>query len=225
MTRFNFVVLAVLVFAIPAVAVAQPRNVKTEKWDATIKEVKQKGKSVTLVVDYLGEEHTFPITAKVTLEIQLTGGTEESLARGNFLEAKGLLTNGRVFLDEAKVYILAPNAKVPPSAIANPPVNVDGQSVNLRYISGQIAVRQTSKEYPDYEEMALRAPGTVPPIMFNKGIAVEIVSSNADDIKPGQAVELEVIPGRNDKVTLVRAVVTGGEYVAPVDEKAGKSRS
>lgn len=216
-----------VVFAVaisPAFAQPRPqmRQPKTEIRTGTVKEIKHKGRARTLVVTCDGEDYSFPITPKVNVEIKLTGGDHTAIQKGAYLEGDGTFTNNRLFLEVASVRLLPPNAKTPDSKIVKPEMLELGQSLNSQHISGQIMARGTSKEYPEYEEAVLRPAPNVPSIMFKKEISVDIISSDLDEAKPDQAVELEVIPGRNDKLTLVRATIEGGEYTPPAEGDAEK---
>lgn len=198
----------------------RPQN--TEIRSGTVKEVLRKGRGRTLVVLCEGAELSFPITPKVNLEVNLTGGDVSLLQRGAYLEGTGIFTNNRFFLESAKVRPLARTANTPDSKMEKPETLEPGQSLNTQHISGQIMLRQTSKEYPEYEEIALKTPEKVPEILFKKEIPVDVVSSDIDDAQADQAVELEVIPGRNDKLILVRATIEGGEYTPPENQKSKK---
>ncbi|WP_437229602.1 hypothetical protein SH661x_001529 [Planctomicrobium sp. SH661] len=224
MKTFSLYLLAATLVLVPATGFAQ-RPVNTETRSGTVKEVIHKGRGRTLVVECDGEELSFVISPKVAVEVVLSGGDDSALQKGAYLEGIGTLTNNKLFLESAKVRLLPPNAKTPNSKMEKPEKLSSGQSLNSNAISGQIMARQTSKDYPEYEELALRPAPNVPVIMFQKNLVIDVVSSNIDDVKPDQTVELEVIAGRNDKLTLVRATFEGGEYVPPEPEAADKDKS
>jgi len=210
-----------LVFVVTTPAIAQPRpqtrQPKTEIRSGMVKEIKHRGRARTLVVTCDGEDYSFPITPRVNVEVKLTGGDHTAIQKGAYLEGNGTFTNNRLFLETASVRLLPPNAKTPDSKVVKPEMFEPGQSLNSQHISGQIIARGTSQEYPEYEEAILRPAPNIPSIMFKKDITVDIITSDLDEAKPDQAVELEVIPGRNDKLTLVRATIEGGEYTPPAE--------
>lgn len=194
------------------------RPINTETRHGTVKEVQKKGRSRILVVSMDGREHLFPITPKVNLQIQLTGGDESKIQPGVYLEGEGTFTNNRLFLESARIWLLPKGARVPASRIGKPESQVPGQSVNARIISGVVMSRQTSTDYPEYEEVLLKPAPNVPPIFFQKRIDVKLVTNDPDHIDGDESIEMQVIAGRNDKLTLVSAIVSGGEY-SPEDPK------
>lgn len=195
---------------------------ETETRTGTVKEVIHKGRARILVVTCDGEEMKFPVTSKVNIEVTLTGGSGAQFQKGTFLEGTGTFTNNKLFLESAKLRILASASKVPESKLETPKEFQSGQSLNSRHISGLIMARQPNKDYPEYEELALKPAPNVPTIMFKPDIAVSIVSNDIDQVQPDQPVEIEYIEGRNDKRTLVRASVEGGEYTPPDEENSKK---
>ncbi len=204
-----------LVVARPASAQRAPN---TETRSGTVTEVQKKGRTRTLVVSIDGQEYQFPITPKVNLQIQLEGGDESLIQQGVYLEGEGTLTNNRLFLESAQIRLLPNGARAPASRMVKPETQVPGQSVNAHFIAGVVMSRQTSADYPEYEEALLRPAPNVPPIFFQKSIKPKVVTSDPDQIHGGESIEMQVIAGRNDKLTLVSATVSGGTY-SPSDPK------
>jgi len=221
MSRFRSMLLASLMLILTSPSFAQ-RPQKTEIRTGTVKEIRQRGRSRTLIVNCDGEELSFAITPRVNVEVKLTGGDDSLIQRGVILDGRGTLSNKQVFLTSGSVRLASPGMKVPESKMEKPESLEPGESLNSQQISGLVMVRETSKEYPEYEEVLLRSNGNLPKIMFQKGLSLNVISSDIDDAAPDQAVELEVVPGRNDKLMLVRATIEGGTYLPPEPRKKSK---
>jgi len=211
--------LATLAIVPVSPACAQSRQPRTEIRTGTVKEVRQKGRTHTLIISGETDDLSFTITPRVTVEVKLTGGDHTLLQKGAFLNGTGIFTNSRLFLDGGSVRLPAPGMKITESKVEKPEMLEPGQSLNARLVSGLIISRATSREYPDYEELYLKPAADLPQIMFQKDLSLHVISGEIEDAQPGQPAELEVIPGRNDKLTLVRVTIEGGEYTPPENGK------
>lgn len=196
---------ASLAFTLSTVAQAQ-RGPQTETLTGTVKEIQEQGRVSTLVVTTEdGTEHEFRLTPKVQFEVTAPG--DEGFVRpGLFMSAQGVLTNNQLFVKSLNVYLLGKAQRPPAGRFAKAPAKV-GASQNTYDISGTIVAKQESPDYPDYEMLAIKAAGRVPPIMLEKGFKVTVVGMTPEMAPPEAPIELEVTPLRGDRFNLVKATV------------------
>ena len=82
-----------------------------------------------------------------------------------------------------------------------------GQSRNAYLVSGPIVEAAPDEDYPDHQRVALRVSGPNAPLMLEPGFKVTVVSSDTSMITPGATVELELMPLRGGRESLVGATV------------------
>jgi hypothetical protein len=125
-----------LMFVFSAVASAQ-RGPQTQKMSGKLKEIQQKGRAATLVVvTEDGTEHEFPLTPRVDFEVTAPG--DAGFVRpGQFLAARGVLTNNTLFIKDLKIHLVGPGQRPPVGRVQKAPAQA-GQSENAFDISGAI---------------------------------------------------------------------------------------
>ncbi|HWL10252.1 MAG TPA: hypothetical protein VNQ76_17745 [Planctomicrobium sp.] len=230
MNRVAFFSLTVFLLSVPSPALAQSQRTpgaNTETRSGTVKEVIYRGRNATLVVNSDGEELSFPMTAKVQLEVKLSGGDATALQPGASIEGEGFVSNSNLILGKATVYLPADagTIKGTPLVIEKPEEKVIGQRVTARHLTGQILQRQPSQNFEGYDELIFKAPPNSPKILFKKGIAIEVISADPKEIQPDQAVELELLTSRSRKPTLIRAIIEGGKYSPPAEGETEKKKT
>jgi len=190
----------------PGVASAQRSRAQTETRNATVAEVKEQGRGHILVVeDDMGEQHEFPLTARVTLRITAPGDSG-FVEEGQYLAGTGVLSNEQIFLKNVEIRLVTGRGRQQPGRISKAPEQV-GQSRNAYLVSGPIAAAAPDESYPDHQRVALRVTGPNAPLMLEPDFKVTVVSTDTDLITAGAPVELEVTPLRGGRFTLVAATV------------------
>jgi len=214
MNRGSALLVASLVLVtVSAVHAQQPSsNPNLEVRSGSVKEIIKKGKARTLVVSTGGEDLSFPITPKIQLEIHFSGGSGAALQPGAYIEGTGTQSHRNLILDSAKIFLISSSVKTPPAQVKAPAEKAVGQSVNLKVLTGQIMARQASTNFEGYQELGFRAAGDFPSVLFKDDLKVDVVSTQVDDAEVGQKIVLELLPGRGNKSTLVRATIEGGTY-------------
>lgn len=207
-TRFHLLSIC-LILTLSGVAVAQ-RGPQPESITGKVKEVKKKGRLKVLVVTTDdGTEMEFPVTPKVQFEVTAKG--DAGFVRpGVFLTAKATLTANQLFVRNVRVLLIDKGQRTPTGKITKAQPK-PGASVNSFDVSGELLARQMSPDYPDYEVLALKIPGRVPPVMLEKNFSVTVVSQNPESATPDSPVELQVTKLRGDRLNLVSATVTLAE--------------
>lgn len=186
-------------------ASAQRPEIKTETKTATVVEVLEKGRGRTLVVDDAGERKEYPLTPRISLEV--TGRGNAGFVRaGQFLSSKGTLTNNKLFLKEVTIHVAKRGTRLPPGKFAKAPPQ-EGDSTESYLVSGAIVASQPDKDYPNYQAIALKIGGQVPPIMLEPDCVITVVSNDPDLIPVGAPVDLELAPLRGGRFNLVKATV------------------
>jgi hypothetical protein len=194
----------------PVAAQSQRPEQKTETKTATVVEVQQKGRGRTLVVDDgAGQQSEYPLTPRIALEV--TGRGDAGFVRaGQFLSAKGTMTNNKLFLKELTIHVAKRGTRLPAGRFAKAPPQ-EGDSTESYLVSGAIVASQADKDYPDYLLVGLKLPGQIPPILLEPGFVVTVVSNDPDLIPAGAPVDLELAPLRGGRFNLVRATVRVAE--------------
>lgn len=229
MKRLIALALALSLLAVPTAAWAQ-RKVETETKSGKIKEVQVKGRLKTLVVlldD--GTEQAYPLTPKVQVNVQFEG-KEAQVKPGVYVTGQANLTNNQLIVSELTVYDFAPGQKSPPANISPvrpeppPPGDTPPQTPPMpptKYdFAGEVLARQPSAQFAEYEQLSLKLPGNVPPILMQKTVPVSYISTDPTQAPAEAEVELEILPGRGEKFTLLKVTIKGGE--APAGETTAK---
>ena len=197
---------AAAMIALPAaVGFAQRPMPATETKSGTVVEVKEKGRSRTLVLD-LGEgEQEFPLTAKLALEVTAPGDAT-ALQAGRFVQAKGTLENERLYIREVTVIIPRRGQKAGAGRIQKAPAVV-GESTDTYLITGAILGTQPNKDYPDHTDIGLKVSGAAPPMLLEPGYTVTVSSSDPTLIPAGAEIDLEGTELRGGKFNPTKAIV------------------
>lgn len=205
--RVHCAPLACALFLLPGAAAAQRPEPKPETRSGTVVEVQKKGRARTLVVDdSTGERLEFVITPKVALEVTAPG--DSGFVRpGQFLSARGTMSNQKLFIKELTIGIVKPRTRqTAVGSFAKAPA-MTGESTESYLLSGSIVGAQPDPDYKDYLLVGLNIRGAVPPIMLEPGFTVTVSSTDPDLIVAGAPVDLELAPLRGGKFTLVKATV------------------
>jgi hypothetical protein len=191
----------------PAVASAQAtQQPQTETRSATVVEVKEQGRSRILVVeDEMGEQHEYPLTARITLRVTAPGDAG-FVAEGQYLAGTGVLTNEQIFLTSVEIHLATGRGRPQPGRITKAPAQ-SGQSQNAYLVAGPIVAAAPDEDYPDHQRVALRVSGPNAPLMLEPDFKVTVVSSDPALITEGATVELELMPLRGGRENLVSATV------------------
>jgi len=208
--RIRPLLIATCLFCSLSVVAWAQRGPKTETLSGKVKEIQEKGRLSTLVViTDDGQELEFPLTPKVQFEVTAAG--DQGFVRpGVYITAEGVLTNEQLFVKDLAVYIVGPGQRIPAGKVVKSQQQANA-SVNSYGISGTVQGRQSSPDYPDYEQLALKIAGRIPPIMLEKDFQVTVIARTPKLAQPDAPVELQVIPLRGDKFNLVKATVKLGE--------------
>jgi hypothetical protein len=194
-------------FFTPAVACAQQsRQPQTETQNATVVEVKAQGRARILVVeDEQGQQHEYPLTARITLRVTAPGD-EGFVTEGQYLSGTGVLTNDKIFLKDVEIQLVSGRNRPRPGSIIKAPAEA-GQSQNAYQVSGPIVAAAPDVDYPDHRRVELQVAGPNAPLMLEPGFKVTVVSSDSALITAGAPVELEVAPLRGGRFNVVAATV------------------
>jgi hypothetical protein len=192
---------------LPAVARAQRPEPKTETKTGKVVEVQKKGRARTLIVDdATGQRLEFVITPKVSVEVTAPGDAG-FLQPGQFLSARGTMSNQKVFVKELTIGLVKPRTRQVAAGSFEKAPAMTGESTESYLLSGSIVGTQPDPDYKDYLRVGLNIRGAVPPIMLEPGYTVTVSSSDPDLIVAGAPVDLELAPLRGGKFTLIKATV------------------
>ncbi|MCA8999679.1 MAG: hypothetical protein KDA80_21970 [Planctomycetaceae bacterium] len=184
----------------------QQQGPMTETISGTLKEVKEQGRSRTLVItDESGADQEHRLTPRIVFQIEAPA--DRSLIQpGKYIGGRAVLTNEMLFLSDVTVYFPAPGKRVPNGQVAKSQ-RQSGTSVNSYDVSGVVGEMGQSPDYPEYTMVALKIPGRIPPVMLEKNLTVKAVSYDPSMAKPGSSVELEVLPLKGGRVNLLKVTV------------------
>ncbi|MCA8993853.1 MAG: hypothetical protein KDA69_01330 [Planctomycetaceae bacterium] len=202
----------------------QPQGPMIQVVQATVKSVEVKGrvKKLTLVSPE-GQELTVQMTPKIQLEI-VASGDEGFLRPGQLLQAKGVMTNNRLFVGEVGVVLLPKGKKPTPGRMTKAPEKV-GESRSTYLISGPIVAMQQDTDYPDYKAIALKTSDRSAPIMLEKNFKVVVISDDLTSVKEGTPAEVEGLPGPGGRFNVGRISIRleeslkADDVLGPVEEK------
>jgi hypothetical protein len=190
----------------PITSLGQRPEAKSETITGRVAEVQKKGRGTTLVVETdAGEKREFPLTPKVQFVISAQGDAG-FVVPGQYLAGKGVLTNGKVFLNSLTIQLVRKGQRPPPGKMVKAPAKT-GESQNAYLVSGPIVSRETDKDYPDYQVLALKTAGPGAPIMLEKGFQVTVETSDTALVPAGAPIELEGTPLPRDGFNLVKATI------------------
>ncbi len=175
---------------LPASAFAQRGETMAETRTGSLVRIDEKGRSKTLVVEVNGEEEEYPITPKLDIAVSGTGDAE-FLRPDQFLQARGTVTNDKLFIRDVTVVLVKPRQKTPPSGLKKAPM-VEGESMNSWDISGAIVSSAADTDYPDYTVVEVKAGARTQPVYLEPGFTVTVKTSDptAFEIPAGTSVDL-----------------------------------
>jgi hypothetical protein len=188
--RLPFALALVAAGILPSAAVAQRGEPMTESRSGTLVRIEEKGRSRTLVVDVGGEEEEYPITPRVEFEVSAAGDAE-FVRPEKFLQARGTVTNDKLFIKSLTIVLLQPRQKTPPSGLRKAPM-VEGESVNSWDIAGEIVGSAADTDYPDYTAVEIKTGGRMQRVYLEPGFSVTVKTSDPTvlPIPEGTSVEL-----------------------------------
>jgi hypothetical protein len=173
-----------------------------------VKEVVTKGKANTLVItDEVGNDHSFPLTPKIELEIRAQGDPG-FLAPGMAVKFQAVQSNDIFFGTIFSVYPQFAGKKPPLKVAKSAPML--GQSVNLHDLQGEIA---RWEDVPDgkYDLLHLKATGKNEyTVYMEPNYRVDVLLTDPKSIEAGQGV---TITGRlaGSKFLAAKIVVETGK--------------
>lgn len=171
---------------------------------ATFKEIQTEGRSRTLIVtDDSGNDLEFRLTPRVKLEITAPGDLS-LVQEGAYVSAEAVFTNERLFVSKLQVFLADRQTRLPPGKVAKARPR-PGISQQTYQISGPVTARGTDPDYQNYERVAIRASGRIPPIMLEPNCTVTVATNNVELVPEGADVQLE---GRMVRDSLNLAKVT-----------------
>ncbi len=199
----RYLVLAILLVT-PVSLIAQD-NLETKT--GVIKNVTQKGRLTKMTIeDDQGGEYEISITPKVDFQIQAPGD-KGFIAKGQFIQGQGVLTNKRIYLSAVTVFFVSSGKKISRrGGISKAPVK-SGQSQNAYLVSGTIIANQADEDFPDYELVALREASRGPFLMLEKKVKVTVATSDISFLPENAKIRMQVLPLRGGRFTLKKATV------------------
>ena len=195
---------AISAFAPSAIRARKKKPLQTVK--GTWVSIERKGRTTILTLETeSNEKKEFIIRPRVKFSVTASGD-DEFLAPGQFVSAKAVLTNNRLFGKRFTVHVGRRSRKRRDKIVKAS--NVAGESVNTYSASGQILSRQPNKQDPDYETITLKVGGKQgTPVFLDKGYTVTVSSDDPEMAKLGSAVELEGRPLRGGRFNVTKVTV------------------
>lgn len=198
-----FVALALLIVT-PDFLVAQDNlELKT----GVIKKITKKGRLTKMTIeDDQGGEYEISLTPKVDFQIQAPGD-KGFIAKGQFIEGQGVMTNKRIYLSAVTVHFVTPGKRNSRrGGILKAPAKA-GQSENEYLVSGTITANKPDEDYPDYELIALREASRGPYLMLEKKVKITVSTTDTSVLPENAKIRMQVIPLRSGKFTLKKAII------------------
>lgn len=182
--------------------------------------VGKKGRIPLLTVETDSGEQEILITPKVDFSITAPGD-ETFVVPGLYVTGKAVESNKMYFAKEITVHV----GQKGRSGMAKAPAAV-GESVNSYLIAGEIAARQQSEEYPEYEVILLKI-GRGQPVFLEKDLEVTVSLNDPEQIPEDAAVELHGRLLKNGTMIVQKATVVLTEPLKAEDvlPKAEEKRS
>lgn len=152
-----------------------------------------------MIVEVQKERHEIKVTSKVAVSV-FAPGDIGFVRPGQYLEAKGILTNERVFLSEVSIFLVA-KGKRPPAGQVVKAQDAEGQSVNAHLVSGPILELKADEDYPSLQRLEMKFNGDAPLIMLEEGCKVWVHHYDPSTAPADADVEMTVKPLKGGKFT------------------------
>lgn len=179
-------------FVLASLVMLSSAQAQTETKSGKFVELVTKGRTQSIIVEVDGEKHEIKMTPKVNFAVYAPG--DKGFVRaGQYIEGKGVVTNEKLFLNEFAIHLVAKGKRLPNGQIMKAD-GVEGQSANAYFVSGPIVGIAPDKDYPDYQNVAIKFNGPAPPVILEKEFSVWVYHFDPATAPADADVELTVKP-------------------------------